>query len=93
MSLTLIWQSYRQLSDKDVVLLTDNASNIITAAQIATFPDVKCFAHTVNLASQSALKGAMFCRLLGRKGNINILPLQHHSEPLSESETAISWPE
>lgn len=47
-----------QLSDKDVVLLTDNASNMIAAAQIGTFPHVKCFAHTVNLASQRTLKGA-----------------------------------
>ncbi|KAF3835605.1 hypothetical protein F7725_028163, partial [Dissostichus mawsoni] len=45
-----------KLSDKDVVLVTDNASNIITAAEFGKFPHVKCFAHTLNLASQRALK-------------------------------------
>ncbi|KAF3856034.1 hypothetical protein F7725_016757 [Dissostichus mawsoni] len=45
-----------QLSDKDVVLVTDNASNMIAAAEFGKFPHVKCFAHTLNLASQRALK-------------------------------------
>lgn len=48
------------------MLVTDNASNMIAAAQIGTFPHVKCFAHTVNLASQRALKVAALSRLLGR---------------------------
>ncbi|KAI4799939.1 hypothetical protein KUCAC02_016477 [Chaenocephalus aceratus] len=55
-----------QLSDKDVELVTDNASNMIVAAEFGKFPYVKCFAHTLNLASQRALKVATLSRLLGR---------------------------
>lgn len=55
-----------QLSHKDVMLVTDNASNMIAAAQFGTFPHVKCFAHTLNLASQCALKVGALSRLLGR---------------------------
>ncbi|KAJ4938907.1 hypothetical protein JOQ06_028373 [Pogonophryne albipinna] len=55
-----------QLSDKDVMLVTDNASNMIVAAELGKFPHVKCFAHTLNLASQRALKVATLSRLLGR---------------------------
>uniref|UniRef100_A0A8C5MWL9 BED-type domain-containing protein n=1 Tax=Leptobrachium leishanense TaxID=445787 RepID=A0A8C5MWL9_9ANUR len=56
-----------QLSDKSVVLVTDNASNMIVAAQVGKFPYVKCFAHTLNLASQRALtKVPALSRLLGR---------------------------
>ncbi|KAK1898959.1 Zinc finger BED domain containing protein 1 [Dissostichus eleginoides] len=60
-----------QLSDKDVVLVTDNASNMIAAAEFGKFPHVKCFAHTLNLASQRALKVATLSRLLGRVRRIS----------------------
>ncbi|XP_033971454.1 zinc finger BED domain-containing protein 1-like [Trematomus bernacchii] len=60
-----------QLSDKDVVLVTDNASNMIVAAEFGKFPHVKCFAHTLNLASQRALKVATLSRLLGRVRRIS----------------------
>ncbi|XP_073450123.1 E3 SUMO-protein ligase ZBED1-like [Aquarana catesbeiana] len=60
-----------QLSDKSVVLVTDNASNMIVAAQVGKFPHVKCFAHTLNLASQRALKVATLSRLLGRVRRIS----------------------
>ncbi|XP_044127313.1 E3 SUMO-protein ligase ZBED1-like [Bufo gargarizans] len=61
-----------QLSDKSVVLVTDNASNMIVAAQVGKFPHVKCFAHTLNLASQRALKQvATLSRLLGRVRRIS----------------------
>lgn len=55
-----------QLSEKDVVLVTDNTSNMIVAAQVGKFPHVKCFAHTLNVASQWALQVATLSRLLGR---------------------------
>lgn len=45
-----------QLSDKDIELVTDNAVNMIIAAQVGKFPHVKCFAHSLNLTSQRALK-------------------------------------
>ncbi|XP_040278276.1 E3 SUMO-protein ligase ZBED1-like [Bufo bufo] len=60
-----------QLSDKSVVLVTDNASNMIVAAQVGKFPHVKCFTHTLNLASQRALKVATLSRLLGRVRRIS----------------------
>ncbi|XP_055068182.2 E3 SUMO-protein ligase ZBED1-like [Misgurnus anguillicaudatus] len=60
-----------QLSDKDVVLVTDNASNMIVAAQVGKFSHVKCFAHTLNLTCQRALKGATLSRLLSRVRRIS----------------------
>ncbi|CAM4511391.1 unnamed protein product [Leuciscus chuanchicus] len=41
------------------------------AAQVGKFPHVKCFAHTLNLASQRALKVATLSRLLGRVRRIS----------------------
>lgn len=55
-----------QLSDKDVVLVTDNTSNMTVAAQVGKFPHVKCFAHMLNLASQWALKVPTVSMLLGK---------------------------
>ncbi|KAM4546398.1 E3 SUMO-protein ligase ZBED1-like [Fundulus diaphanus] len=55
-----------QLTDKSVVLVTDNAANMICAAEIGKFPHVKCFAHTLNLAVQRALKLPTVSRLLDR---------------------------
>ncbi|XP_067285697.1 E3 SUMO-protein ligase ZBED1-like [Pseudorasbora parva] len=60
-----------QLTDKSVVLVTDNATNMISAAEIGKFPHVKCFAHTLNLAAQRALKLPAFSRLLGRVRRIS----------------------
>lgn len=62
-----------QLSEKDVVLVTDNASNMIVAAQVGKFPHVKCFAHKLNLASQRALQVSTLSRLLGRVRRITTL--------------------
>lgn len=72
----LTWQSYClieewQLSDKDVVLVTDNASNMSVAAQVVRFLHVKCLAHTLSLASQQALKVVTLSRLLGRVRQIS----------------------
>lgn len=55
-----------QITDKDLVLVTDNASNMIVAAQLGNFLHIKCYAHTLNLASQKALKLPTVTRLLGR---------------------------
>lgn len=61
-----------QLTDKSVVLVTDNAANMISAAEIGKFPHVKCFAHTLNLAAQRALKLLAVSRLLGRVRRISV---------------------
>ncbi|XP_051806493.1 E3 SUMO-protein ligase ZBED1-like [Acanthochromis polyacanthus] len=60
-----------QLAGKGVVLVTDNAANMLCAAEIGKFPHVKCFAHTLNLAAQRALKLPTVARLLGRVRRIS----------------------
>lgn len=54
------------LQDKDPAIVTDNASNMTIAAELAGMLHFKCFAHTLNLASQRALKLPAVQRLLGR---------------------------
>ncbi|XP_070400355.1 E3 SUMO-protein ligase ZBED1-like isoform X1 [Nothobranchius furzeri] len=55
-----------QISDKDLVLVTDNASNMVVADQKTKYVHLKCYAHTANLASQKALKLAAVAKLLAR---------------------------
>ncbi len=55
-----------ELMTKDLVLVKDNTANIVVAAQMGKFPHVRCFAHTLNLASQCALKLSIMSRLLGK---------------------------
>ncbi len=55
-----------KIANKDLVFMTDNASNMAVAAQLGKFPHVRCYAHTLNLASQRALKLPAVSRLLGR---------------------------
>lgn len=55
------------ITEKDPVIVTDNASNMTIAAEKAAFTlHVKCYAHTLNLAAQRALKISAVARLLGR---------------------------
>lgn len=54
------------ITEKDPAIVTDNASNMAIAARLASFVHIKCFAHTLNLASQRALKLPTVSRLLGR---------------------------
>ncbi|XP_078128000.1 E3 SUMO-protein ligase ZBED1-like [Sander vitreus] len=55
------------ITEKDPVIVTDNASNMTIAAEKAAFTlHVKCYAHTLNLAAQRALKITAVARLLGR---------------------------
>ncbi len=49
-----------KIANKDLVLVTDNASNMAVAAQLGKFPHVRCYAHTLNLASQRVLKLPVF---------------------------------
>uniref|UniRef100_A0A8C4SKE9 BED-type domain-containing protein n=1 Tax=Erpetoichthys calabaricus TaxID=27687 RepID=A0A8C4SKE9_ERPCA len=55
-----------QLTTTDLVIVTDNAANMLAAAQLGNFQHVKCFAHTINLAAQRALKLPSVSRLLGK---------------------------
>ncbi|KAK7877985.1 hypothetical protein WMY93_031365 [Mugilogobius chulae] len=54
------------LKDKDPVLVTDNAGNMAIAAEIAKLLHIRCFAHTINLSAERALKTPTVSRLLGR---------------------------
>ncbi|KAL2089183.1 hypothetical protein ACEWY4_016082 [Coilia grayii] len=54
------------IKDKDPVLATDNAANMAIAAELAKLMHVRCFAHTLNIAAQRALKTTAVSRLLGR---------------------------
>lgn len=56
-----------EITEKDPAIVTDNASNMTIAAAEAPFTlHVKCYAHTLNLAAQRALKIPAVARLLGR---------------------------
>uniref|UniRef100_A0A1A8QR33 HAT C-terminal dimerisation domain-containing protein n=1 Tax=Nothobranchius rachovii TaxID=451742 RepID=A0A1A8QR33_9TELE len=54
------------LNTKKVVIVTDNAPNMAVAARLAGMTHIQCFAHSLNLASQKALKTQSVIRLLGR---------------------------
>ncbi|XP_078017548.1 E3 SUMO-protein ligase ZBED1-like [Epinephelus lanceolatus] len=51
----------------DLVIVTDNAANMIAAMRLDDeLTHITCFAHTLNLAAQKALKLPTVARLLGR---------------------------
>lgn len=53
--------------NRGIAIVTDNARNMDVAVREAGFePHIKCFAHTVNLATQAGLCVARVARLLGR---------------------------
>uniref|UniRef100_A0A3B1JBH7 BED-type domain-containing protein n=1 Tax=Astyanax mexicanus TaxID=7994 RepID=A0A3B1JBH7_ASTMX len=56
-----------KLTLPDLVIVTDNASNMLAAMQLEeNLTHVSCFAHTLNLAAQRALKLNTVSRVLGR---------------------------
>ncbi|XP_049416948.1 E3 SUMO-protein ligase ZBED1-like [Epinephelus fuscoguttatus] len=55
-----------ELTVPDLVIVTDNAANMLAATQIDNLAHITCFAHTLNLAAQRALKLTTVLRLLGR---------------------------
>ncbi|XP_058249716.1 E3 SUMO-protein ligase ZBED1-like [Hemibagrus wyckioides] len=59
------------IADKSPALVTDNARNMIGAGKVAGFtPRITCFAHTLNLVSQKAVKVNSVERLLGKVRHI-----------------------
>lgn len=58
------------LANKNPALVTDNAANMTAAADLTKLVHVKCFAHSLNLAAQRALKLPAVSRLLGRVRHI-----------------------
>ncbi|XP_051814940.1 E3 SUMO-protein ligase ZBED1-like [Acanthochromis polyacanthus] len=55
-----------ELTDRVPAAVTDNAANIVRAMASMGLLHVGCFAHTLNLASQAALKIPSVARLMGR---------------------------
>ncbi|XP_046545980.1 zinc finger BED domain-containing protein 4-like [Haliotis rubra] len=50
-----------------IAISTDNASNIVSAVKQSRFaPHIRCFAHTINIASQKAMQVPQMSRILGR---------------------------
>ncbi|KAE8295674.1 hypothetical protein D5F01_LYC06609 [Larimichthys crocea] len=59
------WQLERQ--QQSIAVVTDNARNMDVAVREAGLaPHIKCFAHTLNLATQAGLSVPRIARLLGR---------------------------
>ncbi|XP_073332449.1 E3 SUMO-protein ligase ZBED1-like [Pagrus major] len=59
------WQLERQ--QQSIAVVTDNARNMDVAVREAGLaPHIKCFAHTLNLATQAGLSVPRISRLLGR---------------------------
>ena len=62
------------IQDKEPAIVTDNARNMTSAAELVGMPHFKCFAHTLNLSSQRALKlpavqfTLLFILIRGTKG-------------------------
>ncbi|XP_061758149.1 E3 SUMO-protein ligase ZBED1-like [Nerophis ophidion] len=50
----------------DLVIVTDNAPNMTTAMQLDELTHITCYAHTLNLAAQKALKIGTLSQVLGR---------------------------
>ena len=48
----------------DLILITNNASNMSLAAELGNFLHVRCYAHTLNIACQRALKLPTVAQLL-----------------------------
>ncbi|KAK7901399.1 hypothetical protein WMY93_018168 [Mugilogobius chulae] len=53
-------------TSSELVFVTDNASNMVVAAQLGELVHVRCYAHTLNLASQRALRLPSVAKLLGK---------------------------
>jgi len=71
------------INGKTGVLVTDNASNMNTAAKLTSIPvHLKCFAHTLNLASQKAMKVDKISRVLVKIRRI--VAFFHRSSSASE---------
>ncbi|KAK0143563.1 Zinc finger BED domain-containing protein 6 [Merluccius polli] len=82
------------LPTSDLVIVTDNAANMTAAVQLGSFTHVKCFAHTINLAAQRALKLPSVSRLLARIRRISVFFHRSHiaSRVLQQKQKLLDLP-
>lgn len=60
------------LTEKDPVVVTDNATNMTLAVELTGFQHIRSFAHILNLASQRALKLPAVARLIAKILRISV---------------------
>lgn len=95
----LIWDVVDEwmLGDKDPASVTDNTSNTtIIVAQLVKLVHVKCFARSLNLAAQRALKLPTVSHLLGRICSIVTFFFRKStiaSHALNEKQKLLNLPE
>ena len=53
--LTRITKEWK-IEDKVVLIVTDNAANIVNAVKLAKFKHLPCYAHTLNLVVQKGIQ-------------------------------------
>ena len=56
-----------EITHKVVAVVTDNASNMVAAIRITGWTHIHCFAHTLNLVVQEAIKNDPVLLLIKRK--------------------------
>uniref|UniRef100_A0A671PSY3 BED-type domain-containing protein n=1 Tax=Sinocyclocheilus anshuiensis TaxID=1608454 RepID=A0A671PSY3_9TELE len=72
-----------QFPTRDLVLMTDNASNMVLLLSWGGFVHVRCYAHTLNLATQRALRLPSVARLLGKIRHITTF---FHRSPIAKHQ-------
>ena len=84
-----------EIKDKVVSIVTDNASNMITAARICGWTHLSCFAHTLNLVVTDAIKSDDELMQIQQKAK-NVVSFFHHSasatDRLGEVQRQLSLP-
>ena len=78
------------VQDKDPAIVTDNAKNMTSTAERAGMLHFKCYAHTLNLASQRALKLPAVQRLLSEV-DYQLFQTQRHCQSCLERKNISCW--
>ena len=85
-----------KIEDKIVAIVTDNASNITAAVRLTGWRHIPCFAHTLNLVVQEAIKADKDLVAVKKKCK-EIVTFFHHStkamDKLREIQKQVGVPE
>ena len=85
-----------RIEDKVVAIVTDNASNITAAVKLTGWRHIPCFAHTLNLVVQEAIKADSALVMVKKKCK-DIVAYFHHSakamDKLREIQKQVGAPE